>query len=310
MMAVNNMTNKEINNEYILKIDFPRNTENPSRIFLCLAELMIAFSDFDNVLLEQSGFIAKSHMILQNIESGSINTHLYNLIKSIDDKAIYNLKWQEIIGSFLLKTKYCILEYLAKNDKFSSFGDLQILTNRIDEIMPPASAIFIPTKTNPLTIIRGIKEFQSSLTKLSKTDRAFLLASDKKVEINKDFYLPDNIEKEFFTKEVVFNTSDMVLQVKKPDYLGESQWQFRVKDLPFFYAKITDKQWLDDFHKRKIDLRPGDSIEAKVIEEISLSHENVILEQKYEIKKVYSVIQNIAEKQMIINEFIRRNPND
>lgn len=292
----------EANNEYVLKIDFQKDSENPSRVFLCLAELIKAFSDFDNSLLVESGFEVKAEVFLKDIESGSIKTFLYSKIKNIDDKDIEDLKWQRIVGSILLEVKYKILEYLDKNEKFESLGDLQILTNKIDEIMVSENALFIPLRTNPMTVAKGIKSLQNSLSRLSKSDRAFLLAPDKEIEINKDFYIPDDIENEFFTKEIKPSTPDMVLQIKKPDYLGDSQWQFRVKDQPAFYAKISDRQWLSDFHNRKIDLRPGDSIKAKVRIETYINHENVIMEQKYEILAVERVIQDIAEKQMIIHE--------
>lgn len=55
----------------------------------------------------------------------------------------------------------------------------------------------------------------------------------------------------------------MILRVKKPDYLGESMWEFRWGNRNFL-AKVSHLDWLARFQSREIMIRPGDSIRAIV----------------------------------------------
>ena len=52
------------------------------------------------------------------------------------------------------------------------------------------------------------------------------------------------------------------LRIKKPDFLGESKWDFRRLDDHPLAAKITDDPWLADFHGGHITIRSGDLLEV------------------------------------------------
>ena len=87
------------------------------------------------------------------------------------------------------------------------------------------------------------------------------------------------------TKEQLSNESTMILKVKKPDYLGNSMWEFKHgnKTIP---AKITHDDWVLKFQKRQVDLRPGDSIKARVNVIVKYGHDNNLIGTVYEITEV------------------------
>jgi hypothetical protein len=80
---------------------------------------------------------------------------------------------------------------------------------------------------------------------------------------NLQFKIVPELIEDLLTKERLEACMQMILKVKKPDYLGESKWEFKHenKTIPM---KILDIDWLKAFQNREIDIRPGDSIRAEV----------------------------------------------
>ena len=80
--------------------------------------------------------------------------------------------------------------------------------------------------------------------------------------------------------------------MKKPDYLGESQWDFR-HGTTSMSARIEDSKWLGEFQTRRIDVKPGDALRCRVRIEISYGFDNEVVAEKYFIEEVSEVIQNV-----------------
>ena len=93
------------------------------------------------------------------------------------------------------------------------------------------------------------------------------------------------------TKEIIESTVEKIFKIKKPDYLGKSQWEFKYANHRIF-AKILDEQWLHDFQSKVIELHPHDSIRAKVREETLYGFNNEIIHINYEIIKVTEIIRS------------------
>ena len=90
---------------------------------------------------------------------------------------------------------------------------------------------------------------------------------------------------------------EMILKVKKPDYLGESKWDFR-HGRRSFPAKIIHKEWLENFQDREIDIRPGDSIRAMVEMTDKYDFNEELIGTDYNILQVIEVIQINSHKQI------------
>jgi len=77
--------------------------------------------------------------------------------------------------------------------------------------------------------------------------------------------------------------------VRKPDYLGTTQWEFR-HGKRFIDGKIADEQWLRDFQDRKVDIRPQDSIRAEVLIAVRYGHDDEVVGESYVIERVIEVL--------------------
>ena len=136
----------------------------------------------------------------------------------------------------------------------------------------------------------GIQNFTKAIKPLRGEDRVEFITDNEKARFNTSFkYIPEKIE-EILTDKTLKTTGEMILKVKKPDYLGESMWEVRHNKRNVF-VKILDEEWLRDFRSRKIDLRPGDSLEAVVDMETKYDSEGEVVSENHFIIKITNVIK-------------------
>ena len=83
--------------------------------------------------------------------------------------------------------------------------------------------------------------------------------------------------------------NELILKVKKPDYLGDSMWEFRFGDKNID-VKLLDKEWLIKFQSREVAINPGDSVKAMITITHTYDSENNLVDTTYEINKILEVI--------------------
>ena len=94
---------------------------------------------------------------------------------------------------------------------------------------------------------------------------------------------------ELLTARRVINENELILKIKKPDFLGSSMWEFRY-DSHAIEAKIQDLVWLDEFHEDGAGVRPGGALRAIVRVEVAYDAENESLPPRYTVLKVLEVL--------------------
>jgi hypothetical protein len=65
-------------------------------------------------------------------------------------------------------------------------------------------------------------------------------------EINTSFEVVPEVLKDNLVKESLESTVPMILIVKRPDFLGDSRWEFRHGKQPID-AKLIDATWITEF---------------------------------------------------------------
>jgi hypothetical protein len=101
----------------------------------------------------------------------------------------------------------------------------------------------------------------------------------------------DELSEMGIRERVKFENMPMTLIVKKPDYLGQSQWDFRHGRLAIS-ARIKVVQWLQRFQLREIDVRPGDALRCLVTIERRYGYDNELIDEDHTITKVDGVVEN------------------
>ena len=285
--------------DYCIQIQFERRTEDPARVFRSMQALIETFQEFDNSLVKSIDSNIKPILILEDIEAGSIKSWLSSALEAVDDDALKNLDWKPAVGKYLVKAKYCTVDFLNGKTKISSLFDVKQLEDKINEAAKETDvkwlSVYEKIPTNKL--LHSLERISTSLSHLQKNDKASYLTEHEKVDFNLEFGLaPESIE-ELLTKDTIISQSEMILKVKKPDYLGESKWDFRHggKSFP---AKIIHKEWLDSFQNRQIDIRPGDSIRAMIEMMNKYDFNGELIGTDYNILQVIEVIRTNNPKQI------------
>ena len=261
---MNNNTNAKA--DFCLEIQFEKNSENPSRVFRTMSELIDTMQFLDQALIKSIDSKIEPVMLLENIESGSIKAWLVELIKRIPDESLYHLDWKPIIGQYLVKGKQFIIKWCEGKTTITSVEQISGLEEQLITLARETNIRMLPDyqEITKYELLTGIQRISENASHLNKNDKAFYYSSDlDKVKFNLDFYVtPENIE-ELLTKETIKSESEMIVKVKKPDYLGESKWECKFGKSHINMA-IADKEWLKRFQNREILVQPQDSLRGRV----------------------------------------------
>ena len=102
--------------------------------------------------------------------------------------------------------------------------------------------------------------------------------------------------KDILTSETIVKTQEMILKIKKTDYLGDSKWEFRHRKEPI-NASILDDKWIVRFRNIEITLKPGDSIRAKVNIEVKYDYDGEVSSINYNILDVLDILYSKTSNQ-------------
>ena len=130
-----------------------------------------------------------------------------------------------------------------------------------------------------------------SVSDLREGDQAKYITTEEEASFNLNFqFSPASIE-DLLIKEIIDHETPMILKVKKPDYLGESMWNFRFEK-KMIQAKILDVARLKDFQNRKVEVRPGDGIKANVRVSVRYGYDGEVVAMHYFLLEVLEVIRS------------------
>ncbi len=293
------MNEKKPKADFCIAVDFEKDSSDPARVFRTISGLIESFSGFDRELAKSIHVKIEPVLLLEDVEIGSIKVWLKNCLECIDDEALKNLDWRPQLGKYLVKAKYITIDFLSKKTTITDRKELEDLGENLLELAKETDIIEIPSYT-PVPLPRlaeNIEKVSCALSHLSPHDTARFLTPFGDASFNLDFSCaPETIE-EILTERQITTTPEMILKVKRPDYLGEAKWDFR-HDGRNFDAKILDKEWLQEFQERRVDVRPGDALRARVKVVVKYDSANEVIGSQHEILEVFEVIPGPTAEQV------------
>lgn len=266
-----------------------------------MSELIEAFQAMDATLIESIDPRIEPVTVIEDIESGSIRAWLRYTLHSIDDTAIKDLNWKRAVGAYLVKGKYFVLDFMREHTEISSKEQVQQLESQLLTIAEQTNVTHLPafSAANRQRLIPDIGRIANALSHLGEQDRAIYITQDSQTELNASFnYVPKKIE-ELLTREVITSKAEMILKVKRPDYLSEAQWEFR-HESRIIDAKILDAEWLRGFQNRQYDVRPGDSLRVNVEINVKYGYDGEVVGIHHDIIKVIDILRSPPQEQLII----------
>ena len=293
--------NLKTQNDFSIIIDFDKDSPNPSRVFKSMASLIETFEEFDRDLVKHIDNKIETVLLLEDIEKGSLKAILANILRKIPDDAIRDLDVKKIIGHYLLKAKYIALEKLEGKALLTDSTEIEAIEMELKKAASETGVDQLPTyvPTSRKVIIKNIDNINKSLEPLSNKDKVFYDSPYGKTSFNLDLSIDFDKMEDLITNEVIESETKMILKVKKPDYLGDSQWSFKHGGKTIS-AKILHHEWLRDFQNRKIDVRPQDSLVCEVNTIAKYDYDFELISVNYEITKVIKINPRPSDNQITI----------
>lgn len=282
--------------DFAIYIDFKKDLERPQRVFQTAEALIRALQKIDSLLCGSIDSTITPVMMLEEIESGSLKIWLKNTLEAFDDQALKELNWKQIVGKYLVKAKYVIINWCNNGQQNENKESLLMLSNEIKKIAHETNVRYLPDykALSVPELVDSIKDISQAKNFLDKQDKLqYIAGSDEEpLDFNLSIdWTPEKFE-DLLTNEIVeYPEAPMILAIKKPDYLGLSGWEFRHGKKKII-AKIEDEQWLKDFQDRKKDVRPGDALRCKVKQIFHYGYDNELIAEKYSITKVDDILEN------------------
>lgn len=284
--------------EYEIKIEFETKTKDPANIFYAMGDLINSINYFDNVILEVLPFSCESVVELQSIEIGSIKSKLKTILLKSDDEAIRDFDWKKQVGSFLLKAKYKAIKWLEDKDSIENKDEIMLLTDDINSLAKEEMVEYTSTfEISPKKLLESIEYISKSMTRLGNNQKAIYISAEGSAIFNKNLLLTSKQIEEIITEREIISVTESICEVKKPDYIGKSMWEFYL-DEKHIKVVFDDDGWLNKFQSGQIDLRPGDSMEIILESTIHLDENNSLVEVTYRLLKVNKIIKHKKTIQM------------
>lgn len=288
----------ESKKEFSIYIDYKKSEGEPSRIFRAMASLIETFENIDKELIGILGSTAVTELVLDDIEASSLRAWLRSVLIALPDDAIKELEVKKLIGHFLLKAKYKLVEWLEKNPEIKNIEQVKVLEGELVALAQETDIRQIPAYIPPDTrqLLSQVNQIKLAVNLLDEGDLIQYESIDGNISIPKNIQISESLIDELLTREVISNEGERLVMVKKPDYLGKSKWGFKYNGHSI-EAKIEDLEWLEQFQSNTIVLQPGDSLRVIMREEVSYGYELEVVNIQYTIKQVLEVVPRIAYTQ-------------
>jgi hypothetical protein len=211
-----------------------------------------------------------------------------------DDQAILTLDWKPLVGKYLVAAKYAFVRWVNDEDERARPGSLadlrrHFLTLARETDVQHIAAYGVPSATDILT---SAGEVAGALSRLTDKDRAQFISEQGTAAFNMELdWGAVDLESLAVREEITMPPSPMILAVRRPDYLGEAQWEFRWGKRTI-RAKITDQDWLRRFQSRSVDVRPGDALRCIAVQQVRYGYDNELISETFTIQTVEAVLEN------------------
>src|SRR5690606_28838664 len=285
---------KEIINKFELKLEFNKDTEDTSRLFRSFADLIDSIKELDTTLAKTINTSISSKIYLNDIEKGSLIGKLWNhLILNDDNKLDDNKITEETINDFIDESRSKSIEFIESGK--SEVEDLKKLAKDIDEIANEKGIkdSFNYAEPSILDLAKNLNEINDAVSKLGD-DEKFVIKNSKSLteEISKgtEKINLEDVENALTTEEIK-SENIVYYKIRRPDFLGDSQWDFKHGNKSL-KVKILHEELLDDFQKGKVIVVPGDSLKVKIRQNFKYNKNGYLISEKTEIIEVLEIKKN------------------
>jgi len=152
-----------------------------------MTQLIDTFQRFDRELVQTIDSHIEPVMVLEDIEASSVKSWLRAVLNATDDTGLQELNWKRIVGGYLVRAKYLMIDWLNSKTEISGTIDLDELQRQILDLAGATGVKRIPAYQSPskFLLVRCIIDITGSLAQLEQNDRVmFETREGEKVAFN------------------------------------------------------------------------------------------------------------------------------
>ena len=271
-----------VEGEIGLVIDYEPGKSEALIVLQSAMRLIQGLDALDHALLSSIDSSLEPVSILNDVQHSSLKMLLKRALRAIPDDALGSLEWKTWVGGLLVKGKHNLLEKID-----ATADDIQNTLNNLkpDYLNAPnTTAGYEPPK---------LEDTLSALNQI-KSARATLPHSKVVIQTDLgDVNLP-YIEAEYTVESITSKTSFKstgrdLFKVKSPDMLGNAQWKVKHAGKSVD-VKITHEAWLDEYHARRINISPHDSLDADFEQEVTYDDYQVVVSNTITLTYIHRVV--------------------
>lgn len=286
-----------IESSYEIKIEFPEDTEKPERLFRTAAKLIESFGILDEGILQTVSSGADSTLVLRDIRKGSLIATLMRKIEQPSQSQLGSHD-EEKVPEYLTASREIVAKGIGGLNGDNSHAVIQDIAQKIESLAEQTGIkqAFQYAPIPKLKLGKAVEGIINSTSELTENEKAlissnFAAAADEfpTIDIPRGKSIDIRQIESALTERTIENTVKVILVIKKPDFLGTSQWVFKHGNDSNLNAKISDKPWLDSFHHRQITIAPSDALECDMKETATYDKHGNMISMTREILKVHKI---------------------
>ena len=196
--------------DYYIEIKYGKTSESPSRVFQTMYELIEELQKLDKSLVTCIDSHIEPILLLEDIETGSIRSYLSTFLKSLDDDGIKELNVKKLIGSYLVKGKYRIINFLEKKKTITNIKEVKELQEDLLTIAKETNVNWLPyyTPLDATQLLYHIQAISVSLSHLDSKKDSAKYVGEKEAKFNLEFNIaPDSMKELIKSNLIVSNKS-------------------------------------------------------------------------------------------------------
>lgn len=282
-----------------LRLVFERGQPEPSRVFLAMRDMIEALQRADKALAQGFTLELSQELLLEDIQEGSLKVILAQKVNraldQVPEEVLATGDWKRVVGTFLVKGKHKLAAYIEGRTGVGSPSEIVELGRELQTLATETGMGLIPTYEPPSSLeLLGVLQMISHATQeLREGDTVSLESAEGSVAFNPEFVVTDADITRVMTRNVITNEGmEQILKVRKPDFLGGAQWEFRW-EYGRLSARIEDREWTERFHRQEVIIRPGDSLRVRMDSVTHFGHDGSALETHHTVRQVIEVIPGV-----------------
>jgi hypothetical protein len=274
-----------------------------------MSDLIEALESLDSTLIEPLNVKLQPVLLLEDIEASSIKAWIAQQVKttleSVDNDALLSGDYKKVIATYLVRGKSAAIHFLENKTEIKTAQDIEPLENALFQLGDDAYLSQLLPHHQTISrqrLLNDINKINTALSPLTQSDKVqFIDSEGQSANFNLSLAIAPETIDDILTREVITHPLlPMILKIKKPDFLGDSQWEFRFDNKPFV-AKIAHDEWLLKYRAGEIPLVPGDALKGNVQTEVRYGFEGEVIEQHHTIVEVIEEIRPNRPSQAALN---------